>query len=99
MALDQKRRRHASISIDSLFVVTVRIGWYVSVYRSFSERHNSLLRVGFKSLQCADVCYIRQYTHDDVGSFSSMCEEAFTLLNDCAIKFRTHRLEMCTQGH
>ena len=34
--------------------------WYVSVYRSFSERYNSLSRVRFKSLQCADVSYSSQ---------------------------------------
>ena len=50
VALDQKRIRN-----DSLFVVTIRIDWYVSVCRSFSERYNSLSRVGFKSFQCADV--------------------------------------------
>ena len=55
VAWDQKRCRNASIRIDSLFIVTIRIDLYVSVYRSFSERYNSLSRVGFKSLQCADV--------------------------------------------
>ena len=122
MALDQKRCRNASIRNNSPFVVTIRIDWYVSVYRSFSERYNSLSRVGLKSFQCADVRYssqniaensancaltnecrrihanitndlkrtftndnefgfspIRQYAHDDVGTFSSMCEEAFKL--------------------
>ena len=39
--LDQKRRRNASIRINSFFVVTIRIDWYVSVYRSFSELYNS----------------------------------------------------------
>ena len=29
--LDQKRRRNASICINSPFVVTIRIDWYVSV--------------------------------------------------------------------
>ena len=53
--LDQNRRRNASIRINSLFVVTIRIDWYVSVYRSFSERYNSLSSVGFKTLQCADI--------------------------------------------
>ena len=48
VALDQKRCRNASIRNDSLFVVTMRIDWYVSVYRSFSERYNSLSCVGFK---------------------------------------------------
>ena len=51
----KKRRRNASMRIDSLFVVAIRIDWNVSVYRSFSESYISLLRVGFKSLQCADV--------------------------------------------
>ena len=60
VALDQKRCRNASIRIDSLFVVTIRIDWYLSVYRSFSERYNSLSRVGFKSFQCADVRYSSQ---------------------------------------
>ena len=55
VALDQKRCRNASMRNDSLFVVTIRIDWYVSVCRSFSERYNSLSRVGFKSFQCADV--------------------------------------------
>ena len=58
--LDQKRRRNASIRINSLFVVTIRIVWYVSVYRSFSERYNSLSSVGFKTLQCADIRFISQ---------------------------------------
>ena len=60
VALDQKRCRNASIRHDSLFVVTIRIDWYVSVYRSFSERYSSLSRVGFKSFQCADVRYSSQ---------------------------------------
>ena len=55
VALDQKRRRNASIRIDSHFIVTIRTDWYVSVHRPFSEICNSLSRVGFKSLQCADV--------------------------------------------
>ena len=55
--LDQKRRRNASIRINSLFV---RIDWYVGVYRSFSERYNSLSSVGFKTLQCADIRFISQ---------------------------------------
>ena len=58
--LDQKRRRNASIRINSLFVVTIRIDWYVSVYRSFSERYNSLSSVGFNTLQCADIRFISQ---------------------------------------
>ena len=58
--LDQKRRRNASIRINSLFVATIRIDWYVSVYRSFSERYNSLSSVGFKTLQCADIRFISQ---------------------------------------
>ena len=60
VALDQKRWRNASIRNDSLFVVTMRIDWYVSVYRSFSERYNSFSCVGFKSFQCADVRYSSQ---------------------------------------
>ena len=48
--LDQKRRRNASIRINSLFVVTLHIDWYVSVNRSFSKRYNSLSSVGFKTL-------------------------------------------------
>ena len=55
VALDQKRCRNVSIRNDSLFVVTIRIDWYVSVCRSFSQRYNSLSHVGFKSFQCADV--------------------------------------------
>ena len=35
VALNQKRRRNASMRIDSLFVVTIRIDWYVSVYPMF----------------------------------------------------------------
>ena len=60
VTLDQKHRRNASICIDSLFVVTIRIDWYVSVNRSFSERYNSFSRVGLKSLQCAYVRYSSQ---------------------------------------
>ena len=62
VSLDQKRRRNASIRIDSLFVVTIHVDWYVSVYRLFSERYNSLSCVRFKSLQCADVSYSSQNT-------------------------------------
>ena len=58
--LDQKRRRIASIGINLLFVVTIRIDWYVRVYRSFSERYNSLSSVGFKTLKCADIRFISQ---------------------------------------
>ena len=58
--LDQKRLRNASIRTNWLFVVTIRIDWYVSVYRSFSERYNSLLSVGFKTLQCAAIRFISQ---------------------------------------
>ena len=59
--LDQKRRRNDSICIISLFVVTIiRIDWYVSVYRSFSERYNSPSSVEFKTLQCADIRFISQ---------------------------------------
>ena len=46
--------------MDSPFVVTIRIDWYVSVYRPFFERYNSFSRVGFKSLQCAFVRYSSQ---------------------------------------
>ena len=60
VTLDQKHRRNASIRNDSLFVVAIRINWYVSVNRSFSERYNSFSRVGFKSLQCAYVRYSSQ---------------------------------------
>ena len=60
VVLDQKRRRNASIRINSLFVVTIRIDWYVSIYRSFSERYNSLSSVGCKTLQCADIRFISQ---------------------------------------
>ena len=60
VTLDQKHRRNASIRIDLLFVVTIRIDWYVSVNRSFSERYNSFSRAGFKSLQCAYVHYSSQ---------------------------------------
>ena len=58
--LDQKRRRNDSICINSLFVVTIRIDWYVSVYRSFSKRYNSPSSVEFKTLQCADIRFISQ---------------------------------------
>ena len=61
VTLDQKHRRNASIRINSLFVVTIRIDWYVSVNRSFSERYISFSRVGFKSLQCA---YVRYSSHN-----------------------------------
>ena len=64
VALDQKRSRNASIRIDSLFEVTIRIDWYVSVYLSFSEGYNSFSRVGFKSLQCAYVRYSSQNIAD-----------------------------------
>ena len=50
VTLDQKRRRNASIRIGLLFVVIIRIDWYVSVYRWFSESYNSFLSVQFKSL-------------------------------------------------
>ena len=60
VTLDQKHRRNASNHIDSLFVVTIRIDWYVSVNRLFSERYNSFSRVSFKSLQCAYVRYSSQ---------------------------------------
>ena len=52
--------RNASIRINLLFVVTIRINWYVSVNRSFSERFNSFSCVGYKSLQCAYVRYSSQ---------------------------------------
>ena len=58
--LDQKRRRNASIRINSLFVVTIGFDWYVSAYRSFSERYIALSSVGFKTLQCADIRFISQ---------------------------------------
>ena len=61
VTLDQKHHRNASIRIDSLFVVTIRINCYVRVNRSFSERYNSFSRVRYKSLQCA---YVRYSSHN-----------------------------------